>query len=225
MTGAAYVSGYTNEEHHHSCQSPGSVSTTSATDSEHSSIAISSTATTTTTPTTNTSAALVLQAEQPVNQPVMAATSSARPSLPCAATSLSSHDDFDAPDHYQDHDVNQRGLPQRPAPLINAPSIATYHHEVSFGSHRPTTSGPDMDQSPSHKRAASISIDDINKQARMQNLSLQTPGTSRFSVFPEAPDEHGELICLCTKAPKVPRPRNGMYHICSPILPLSSYTL
>lgn len=52
------------------------------------------------------------------------------------------------------------------------------------------------------KRAKSIDIDEAN-QPSIARLSLYTPTTARN-------DGPRELICLCAKAPKVPRPRNGM---------------
>lgn len=59
---------------------------------------------------------------------------------------------------------------------------------------------------PHRKRAYSIDIEEAN-QPRIQDLRLYTPNmaTSNASEGPR------ELICLCTKAPKVPRPRNGMW--------------
>ncbi|KAI0156532.1 hypothetical protein GGR57DRAFT_84460 [Xylariaceae sp. FL1272] len=52
------------------------------------------------------------------------------------------------------------------------------------------------------KRAKSIDVNEANN-GRKTKLSLYTPATERV-------DEPRELICLCVKAPKVPRPRNGM---------------
>ncbi|KAI2617459.1 hypothetical protein GGR54DRAFT_207757 [Hypoxylon sp. NC1633] len=54
------------------------------------------------------------------------------------------------------------------------------------------------------KRAHSIDIEEAN-QPRIQDLRLCTPSTAK-SITSEGPRE---LICLCTKAPKVPRPRNA----------------
>ncbi|KAI0518355.1 hypothetical protein F5B22DRAFT_645121 [Xylaria bambusicola] len=51
------------------------------------------------------------------------------------------------------------------------------------------------------KRAKSIDIDEAN-QPSIAKLSLYTPTTARS-------DGPRELICLCAKAPKVPRPRNA----------------
>ncbi|KAI1381334.1 hypothetical protein F4677DRAFT_452291 [Hypoxylon crocopeplum] len=54
------------------------------------------------------------------------------------------------------------------------------------------------------KRAHSIDVEEAN-QSRIQDIRLYTPTTAKSSAS-EAPRE---LICLCTKAPKVPRPRNA----------------
>ncbi|KAI1750573.1 hypothetical protein F4782DRAFT_541444 [Xylaria castorea] len=51
------------------------------------------------------------------------------------------------------------------------------------------------------KRAKSIDVDEAN-QSDISRLSLYTPTTARG-------DGPRELICLCAKAPKVPRPRNA----------------
>jgi hypothetical protein len=53
------------------------------------------------------------------------------------------------------------------------------------------------------KRARSIDVDEANHPS-IARLGLYTPTTARS-------DGPRELICLCAKAPKVPRPRNGMY--------------
>ncbi|KAL7624513.1 slightly ste11-like protein [Parahypoxylon ruwenzoriense] len=74
----------------------------------------------------------------------------------------------------------------------------------------PETHSPDDPSSAttptrvSRKRAHSIDIEEAN-QARIRDLRLYTPNTAR-STTSEGPRE---LICLCTKAPKVPRPRNA----------------
>ncbi|KAI0555769.1 hypothetical protein F4679DRAFT_5082 [Xylaria curta] len=57
--------------------------------------------------------------------------------------------------------------------------------------------------SKNKRRAKSIDIDEVN-QSDIARLSLYTPTTARGNG-------PRELICLCAKAPKVPRPRNGMY--------------
>ncbi|KAI5854527.1 hypothetical protein GGS23DRAFT_608268 [Durotheca rogersii] len=57
---------------------------------------------------------------------------------------------------------------------------------------------------PSRKRVHSIDVEEAN-QIRMRDLRLYTPSTAR-STTTEGPRE---FICLCTKAPKVPRPRNA----------------
>ncbi|KAK3304061.1 uncharacterized protein B0T15DRAFT_228473 [Chaetomium strumarium] len=55
------------------------------------------------------------------------------------------------------------------------------------------------------KRAASIDTEEANR-SKIESLSLRTPTTA--SPRP-AIDAGRDLICLCTPAPKVPRPRNA----------------
>ncbi|KAI0843692.1 hypothetical protein F5Y06DRAFT_284106 [Hypoxylon sp. FL0890] len=55
---------------------------------------------------------------------------------------------------------------------------------------------------PPRKRSYSIDVEEAN-QPRIQDLRLYTPNTANSNEGPR------ELICLCTKAPKVPRPRNA----------------
>ncbi|KAI8960855.1 hypothetical protein F5Y11DRAFT_249528 [Daldinia sp. FL1419] len=57
----------------------------------------------------------------------------------------------------------------------------------------------------SRKRAYSIDVDEAN-HPRIQDLRLYTPSTATPNTTEGG---LGELICLCTKAPKVPRPRNA----------------
>ncbi|KAK8086731.1 HMG box protein [Apiospora phragmitis] len=60
------------------------------------------------------------------------------------------------------------------------------------------------------KRAASIDIHEANKHPRLQDLGLYTPATGRSLATPlDLGGGPRDLICLCTKAPKVPRPRNA----------------
>ncbi|KAK4122852.1 hypothetical protein N657DRAFT_539986, partial [Parathielavia appendiculata] len=54
------------------------------------------------------------------------------------------------------------------------------------------------------KRAASINTEEANRP-KIENLSLSTPPTASSRPF----DGGSDLICLCTPAPKVPRPRNA----------------
>ncbi|KAI1165829.1 hypothetical protein F5B18DRAFT_660133 [Nemania serpens] len=67
---------------------------------------------------------------------------------------------------------------------------------VSYAHHDEEHAG-----SRNKKRAKSIDIDEAN-QSSIARLGLYTPATARN-------DEPRELICLCAKAPKVPRPRNA----------------
>ncbi|KAI0116309.1 hypothetical protein GGR51DRAFT_545895 [Nemania sp. FL0031] len=68
-------------------------------------------------------------------------------------------------------------------------SSYTHHHDEEYGGSR------------NRKRAKSIDIEEAN-QSSIARLSLYTPTTARN-------DGPRELICLCAKAPKVPRPRNA----------------
>ncbi|KAJ4306699.1 slightly ste11-like protein [Collariella sp. IMI 366227] len=52
------------------------------------------------------------------------------------------------------------------------------------------------------KRAASINTEEANRP-KLEGLSLSTPGTASPRPFDAG------LVCLCTPAPKVPRPRNA----------------
>jgi hypothetical protein len=77
------------------------------------------------------------------------------------------------------------------------------------------TDSPSAQRSPlalmtriSRKRAPSINTEQAN-HARLEELSLETP-----TYTSTATNESGrEYICLCTPAPKVPRPRNGKCHV------------
>ncbi|KAI8955160.1 hypothetical protein F4801DRAFT_587016 [Xylaria longipes] len=68
-------------------------------------------------------------------------------------------------------------------------SLSRIHHDEEYVGSR------------NKKRAKSIDVDDAN-QSDIARLSLYTPTTARG-------DGPRELICLCAKAPKVPRPRNA----------------
>lgn len=91
--------------------------------------------------------------------------------------------------------------------------------ENNNSSSNSSNDNPDGSASPSstattkpgvRKRAASIDIHEANKHPRLQDLSLYTPATGRSLATPlDVGGGPRDLICLCTKAPKVPRPRNG----------------
>jgi len=76
----------------------------------------------------------------------------------------------------------------------------------------PTLRGP-----MTRKRTASINTADA-VHPRIQDLSLDTPSTATASTTsPHAPPfDARDLICLCTPAPKVPRPRNGKFPLICP---------
>lgn len=102
-----------------------------------------------------------------------------------------------------------------------APAVAAARHP---GSETPPTaplssSGPQRPPTPAdlppgepprrpitRKRAASINTEEANRP-KIENLSLSTPSTAGSRPF----DAGRDLICLCTPAPKVPRPRNGTF--------------
>ncbi|KAI8625862.1 hypothetical protein F5Y19DRAFT_466858 [Xylariaceae sp. FL1651] len=70
------------------------------------------------------------------------------------------------------------------------PSSSSYaHHDETYGGPR------------NKKRAKSIDVEEAN-HSNIARLSLYTPTTARS-------DGPREMICLCAKAPKVPRPRNA----------------
>ncbi|KAI0535865.1 hypothetical protein GGR58DRAFT_528980 [Xylaria digitata] len=73
--------------------------------------------------------------------------------------------------------------------LLPTPASSSYAHHDEYDGIR------------NKKRAKSIDIEEAN-QSNIARLSLYTPTTARS-------DEPRELICLCAKAPKVPRPRNA----------------
>lgn len=77
------------------------------------------------------------------------------------------------------------------------------------------TGGPPSPDSPirsegplTRKRAASLRTE----RPRIDDLSLTAPAVDRSPPLPppHLPESGRDLICLCTPAPKVPRPRNGM---------------
>ncbi|KAI0444473.1 hypothetical protein F4803DRAFT_560836 [Xylaria telfairii] len=87
--------------------------------------------------------------------------------------------------------------PSGPAALVTAKpllpptpgSSSRIHHDQEYGGSR------------NKKRTKSIDVDEAN-QSDIARLSLYTPTPGRG-------DGPRELICLCAKAPKVPRPRNA----------------
>ncbi|KAF2969466.1 hypothetical protein GQX73_g4138 [Xylaria multiplex] len=80
-------------------------------------------------------------------------------------------------------------VPAAKPSLLPTPASSSYaHHD-------------DYDGIRNKKRAKSIDIEEAN-QSNIARLSLYTPATARG-------EEPRELICLCAKAPKVPRPRNA----------------
>lgn len=82
------------------------------------------------------------------------------------------------------------------------------------GGEPPSPDSPLRSAGPlTRKRAASLRTDG----PRIEDLSLNTPTTAERSSpppqppqQPQLPESGRDLICLCTPAPKVPRPRNGM---------------
>ncbi|KAK4133080.1 hypothetical protein BT67DRAFT_383225, partial [Trichocladium antarcticum] len=85
-----------------------------------------------------------------------------------------------------------------------APPAAARQHGPETSPARPLPSslaGPPLGPI-TRKRAASINTEEANRP-KIEALNLDTPGTAR--PF----DASRDLICLCTPAPKVPRPRNA----------------
>ncbi|KAI1311137.1 hypothetical protein F5Y03DRAFT_382278 [Xylaria venustula] len=79
-------------------------------------------------------------------------------------------------------------MPANPS-LVSTPGGSSYTHHDEYGGPR------------NKKRAKPIDIDGANESS-IARLSLYTPTTARS-------DGPRELICLCAKAPKIPRPRNA----------------
>ncbi|TGJ81747.1 hypothetical protein E0Z10_g7033 [Xylaria hypoxylon] len=73
--------------------------------------------------------------------------------------------------------------------LLPTPASSSYTHHDEY------------DGVKNKKRAKSIDVEEAN-QSNIARLSLYTPTTARS-------DGPRELICLCAKAPKIPRPRNA----------------
>ncbi|KAI0019779.1 hypothetical protein F4780DRAFT_792512 [Xylariomycetidae sp. FL0641] len=98
-------------------------------------------------------------------------------------------------------------LPRRPRSASAMAATLSHGNPDVTAKHlskpEPHLQGDDIPNSsrPGRKRAASIDIEEAN-HPRMQSLSIYTPTSTRS-------DGHRDFICLCTKAPKVPRPRNA----------------
>lgn len=93
------------------------------------------------------------------------------------------------------------------APAASSPGTSTAAH--GNPQQPPPLRGP-----MTRKRTASINTADA-VHPRIQDLSLNTPSTATTSAAsPHAPPfDARDLICLCTPAPKVPRPRNGSFFL------------
>jgi len=92
----------------------------------------------------------------------------------------------------------------------------------STGGEPPSPDSPIRSAGPlTRKRAASLRTEG----PRIEDLSLNTPTTDRSPPPPppHLPESGRDLICLCTPAPKVPRPRNGMlsFSQCPDFFPIS----
>lgn len=92
-------------------------------------------------------------------------------------------------------------------PAGTAAAVARQHgSETSPAAPLPSSSPRATPPGPiTRKRAASINTEEANRP-KIEALSLTTPDTATPRPF----DASRDLICLCTPAPKVPRPRNGM---------------
>ncbi|KAI0970980.1 hypothetical protein F4678DRAFT_472936 [Xylaria arbuscula] len=80
-------------------------------------------------------------------------------------------------------------IPAKPSLLPTPGGSSSYTQHDEYGGPR------------NKKRAKSIDVDEANESS-IARLSLYTPTTARS-------DGPRELICLCAKAPKIPRPRNA----------------
>lgn len=123
--------------------------------------------------------------------------------------------------HHQDGGPDRRESPRQPTPLITSVTGLILDSSIDHGA---STAFPDSSRLASRKRSVPINLDEekshprintdeANKPSRNPELSLYTAGSSRSLAFAGAPGDPRELICLCTKAPKVPRPRNGVYYL------------
>lgn len=113
-----------------------------------------------------------------------------------------------------------------PAPSSSpspSPSVIEVNGPEPSRAYRTGVSTPD---SPSlrtailaKKRAASINTADAS-YARLERLTVNTPNTMNS-------DDSRDMICLCTPAPKIPRPRNGelIYILTFVILAIPFFTI
>ncbi|KAF7516808.1 hypothetical protein G7054_g14014 [Neopestalotiopsis clavispora] len=126
--------------------------------------------------------------------------------------------------HHQDGGPDRRESPRQPTPLITSVTGLIQDSSIDHGA---STAFPDSSRLASRKRSVPINLDEekshprintdeANKPSRNPELSLYTAGSSRSLAFAGAPGDPRELVCLCTKAPKVPRPRNGFRRSAAP---------
>ncbi|ETS77571.1 hypothetical protein PFICI_11445 [Pestalotiopsis fici W106-1] len=139
----------------------------------------------------------------------MATDDSSRTLSPQHTESIHPRDDYQHLQHHQSGGTVQREPPRRPTPLITSVTGLAGNEQDSSFDHSASTAFPDSNRSVSRKRSAPNIIDEANKYPRNQELNLYTPESSRSLAFAGGPGDPRELICLCTKAPKVPRPRNA----------------
>ncbi|KAK0706720.1 high mobility group box domain-containing protein, partial [Lasiosphaeria miniovina] len=123
--------------------------------------------------------------------------------------------------HQQQQQQRQQHRSETSVAVAPLPSTSTTSSPSPSSSlHRPpppsssSTSRHPPPHSPrgplTRKRAASINTDEANHPL-IESLSLNTPidfAGSRSSPRPLEP-ARADLICLCTPAPKIPRPRNA----------------
>lgn len=197
-----------NNNHTHSHRPFDSISGIASTGSEHSLSALCS--------TTAVTLASNQQLERSEAVLVMAATTqSSHLPVPRDTQLLTSHgDNLHCPSlHRYGAGYYQNEAPRQIRPLITSPSASA----ALYGDHgrlqNPQSTMPESETNglSSRKRTASISTKDANKVPQVQDMSLNATSNSYASTFVGRSGETRELICLCTKAPKVPRPRNGTY--------------
>ncbi|KAI1632312.1 hypothetical protein F4809DRAFT_104183 [Biscogniauxia mediterranea] len=116
----------------------------------------------------------------------------------------------------QNHEIGGGGKPAPPLPSSPLP-LGNIDHDHLYPLPPPPPPKPRLhddsaaDPPPSRlslrKRAASIDVEEANHH-RLHSYGLYTPNTARADDGGPGGGP-GDMICLCAKAPKVPRPRNA----------------
>lgn len=116
--------------------------------------------------------------------------------------SLEDHRHYSQRQHHRS-DTYRRQTTQRVIPMTTSSSTSgTYNSDVDpFLEHHTADANIEQNVSRSRKRRASISPEEGNNYPQYHDPTVYTPNSHSAASR--------ELVCLCTKAPKVPRPRNG----------------